>query len=225
MTATLFTVLISIIPVLSFAGDDKYVLKYSVTMDGQGIGSSKAVIEETGEGMVVTFGMKADVDVFGHSVKISSKLKHKFDVDGDLEKFAVAREGPMGKRKVKGERMGDGGYEITHKQKGKPKTTIIGPDEFDFHSADRRLFEGEVGSKHEYAVLVLGLGEVREVKVKILDREKRTVKGEQVDVVHFKAWGMEGSATEEWRTEHGVLVKSIIKTPLGKIVVELKDQN
>jgi len=171
---------------------------------------------------VVTIGMKAEMELFGKPMEMSSTIKQEFDADGKLVSFSSLKDGPKGKSKMSGELRDDGGYEITRKEKGKTEKVTVSPDEYDFHSSDPRMYAGKVGSKNKYTVLALGAGEVRKVTVKILGRETREIGGKQVEVTHFVAKGMDGSM-EEWRMDDGVLLKSKIKTPIGKIIVELEE--
>lgn len=209
---------------LAAAGDSQ-VLKYSVTVKGEKVGWSRAVVKDTSQGKVVNVIVKMKTKVLGQDFSMHTTMKTRYDDDGRAAYFESMHDSPRGQYEVTGKMTSSGGYEVVRVDKdGKTEKKTLSAKSFDVVSVEPALYDGSVGSKTKKKVLFTSSGEVKKVTVIVMGRSEKEVMGETTTVTHVKVKGFTGS-TEEWRTEEGVMVKSRISTPLGKIVVRLLGQS
>ncbi len=202
------------------AGDTSQVLDYTVKAKGEKIGWSKAVIEDTPEGRVVNVKVKIATEVLGQTVSMITGMKTVYDSKGLVSFFSSRSESPKGKLEIEAKRLKSGAYEIVRTKDGEAEKLVVSAKSFDVVSVDPAIFAGEVGSKKKMRMLFTSSGEIRKVSVTVLDRKEKLVMGETTTVTHFKVKGTKGTV-EEWRTPNGVLLRSNVGTPLGKIVIQL----
>ncbi len=69
-------------------------------------------------------------------------------------------------------------------------------------------------------MLFASSGKVRKTTMQILGRETRTILGKERTVTHYKLKAV-SNTLEEWRTDDGIIVKSLISFPMGKLTVKM----
>ncbi|MBW2262858.1 MAG: DUF3108 domain-containing protein [Deltaproteobacteria bacterium] len=199
----------------------KLVLEYSVKMNGESVGTSKAVLEDSASGRVLTLETKIKTTFMGMKVDMGGTTLVKYDGNGRALSFDISHHKPGQKIHATGSRS-DGGWDIERKKGKKTKKVRIEDSEYDRVSIEKALYAGKVGTKKKVRVLFAGQGKVKKATISILGREDAHVMGRDASLVHFKIKSSNGTV-EEWRLDDGILVKSRIHSPIGKILISLED--
>jgi hypothetical protein len=186
-------------------------LKYKVLMKGKKVGWANAFVNTSPETVKLTLKWKVKTKFAGMAVEMSSKTVVKYNAQGKATYFNIQGERPAGKIHTVGKRSGKG-YKITKYDGDKSEETFIDHKSYDCVSLEPALWSGKVGSKKNMRLLFAAKGEVGSATV--------TVMGREAQVTHYQVKAPLGSI-EEWRQDDGVLIKSIMKAPLGKIIIEL----
>jgi hypothetical protein len=179
------------------------------------------VLEDVGKGQKLTLETKITTTLWGAAVEMTNRSVIHYDGQGRCTSFDIRHEKPTGKVHSTGERA-KGGWDITIEEDGKKRTVRVEDDSYDRVSVEKGLWAGKPGTKVKKRVLFAGQGKVKKATIMILDRKTKTVLGEETEVTHFKIKSGYGTV-EEWRTSAGIIVKSRVYTPLGKILIKLKD--
>lgn len=207
---------------LALAGTvSSLVLEYSVKMGGTSVGTSKAVLDDTATGRILKLETEVETTFMGAKVKMGGKTIVKYDAKGRALSFDIEHHKPGEKIHARGVRADDG-WNIERKKGKKTKKVRIEDSQYDRVSIEKGLYAGEVGSKVKVRVLFAGQGKVKKATISILEREDAHVLGRDASLVHFKIKSSNGTV-EEWRLDDGVLVKSRIHSPIGKILITLQD--
>lgn len=196
------------------------VLDYSVSVDGAPAGTSQAVIKDKGKGRILTITTRIKTTFMGAVIKMSSKSRVRYDSNGRATAFDIHNKKPTGNIHVTGKRSGEG-WDIERTTGKKTRTIRIEDGTYDRVSLDADLWSGEVGSKAKIRVLMAGQGKVTKATVSVISRKKVQVLGREAEVTRFRIKSPAGSV-EEWRLDDGIIMKSKIKTPVGKILVKLE---
>ena len=200
----------------------RLVLDYSVKLDGESVGTSKAVIEYTEAGSTLELTTKIKTKVLGVEVKMGGTSIVQYDPDGHALSYDIKHYKPGTKIHTTGSRS-DGGWDIEARKGKKSKKIRVEDSEYDRISIEKELWAGKVGTKKKVRVLFAGQGKVKKATVWILGSEQAHVMGQDVSLVHFKIKSSNGTL-EEWRRDDAILVKSRIHAPIGKIMIALEDK-
>ena len=189
----------------------KKTLKYRVLMKGKKVGWANAFVSTSQENVKLTLKWKVKTKLAGMTVEMSTKTVVKYDDKKKVTYFNIQGERPTGKVHTVGKRT-NAGYKITKYDGDKAEETFIDHKSYDCVSLEPGLWSGKVGSKKKLRLLFAAKGEVGTATVTVLGRDAQ--------VTHYKVKASLGSI-EEWRQDDGVLIKSIMKAPFGKIIIEL----
>lgn len=213
--------LLALAPLVVAETATRLVLDYSVKMNGEPVGTSTAVLEDTAGGRTLTLETTIKTTFMGAKVEMGGTTLVRYDADGRALSFDIEHYKPGEKVHATGSRS-DGGWDIERTQGKKTKKVRIEKSEYDRVSIEMALYEGEVGTKKKVRVLFAGQGKVKKATISILGREEAHVMGRDASLVHFKIKSSNGTV-EEWRLDDGILVKSRVHAPIGKILITLKD--
>ncbi len=213
--------LLALAPLVVAGTATRLVLDYSVKMNGEPVGTSTAVLEDTADGRTLTLETAIKTTFMGAKVEMGGTTLVRYDADGRALSFDIEHYKPGEKVHATGSRS-DGGWDIERTQGKKTKKVRIEESEYDRVSIEKALYEGEVGTKKKVRVLFAGQGKVKKATISILGREEAHVMGRDTSLVHFKIKSSNGTV-EEWRLDDGILVKSRVHAPIGKILITLKD--
>jgi hypothetical protein len=197
----------------------KKTLKYKVLMKGKKVGWANAFIDTLPDFVKVTLTWKVKAKVAGMDVKMSSKTVAKYNAKRKVMYFNIQGERPKGTIHTVGKRSGNG-YSITTVDGDKSKQIFIDDKSYDCVSLEPALWSGPVGTTKKLRLLFAARGEVGSAAVSIIGREKKTLFGREAQVTHYKIKAALGSV-EEWRLDDGVLIRSYLSAPVGKITIEL----
>ena len=89
-----------------------------------------------------------------------------------------------------------------------------------YDEGDLSFLEGMNDALQDFERSLLREVEEEYPTIWILGREDKVLKGHETTVTHFKIKTGIGHV-QEWRTSENVMLKSIWKTPIGKIVIKL----
>lgn len=196
------------------------VLDYDVSMHGEKAGTSRAVIDDSASGRRLEITTEVETTFMGKKVQMTSRSVVNYDKDKRATSFDIRYEKPTGNIYAKGKRS-NSGWDITRKEGKKKKKIRIEDDTYDRVSLEPSLYAGEVGSTTKVRVLFAGKGKVKKATIIILGHKTKKVLGHETGVTHFRIKSGYGSV-EEWRMDSGVILRSKVKTPIGKILIVLK---
>jgi len=197
----------------------KQTLKYKVLMKGKKVGWANAFIDTSPEFVKVTLIWKVKTKLAGMDVKMSSKTVAKYNAKRKVTYFDIQGERPAGTVHTVGKRSG-GGYSITKYNGDKSEQIFIDDKSYDCVSLEPALWSGPVGSTKKLRLLFAARGEVGSAAVSIIGREKKVLFGREAQVTRYQIKAALGSV-EEWRLDDGVLIRSNVSAPIGKITIEL----
>jgi len=197
----------------------KQTLKYKVLMKGKKVGWANAFIDTAPDFVKVTLTWKVKTKVAGVDVKLGSKTVARYNAKKKVTYFDIQGERPAGTVHTVGKRSG-GGYSITTYDGGKAEQIFIDDKSYDCVSLEPALWSGPVGSTKKLRLLFAARGEVGSAAVSVIGREKKHLFGREAQVTHYKIKAPLGSV-EEWRLDDGVLIRSYLSAPIGKIIIEL----
>lgn len=197
----------------------KKTLKYRVLMKGKKVGWANAFVDTTAKNVKLTLKWKVKTKIAGIAVEMSSRTVVKYNDKKEVTYFNIQGERPTGNIHTVGKRSAKG-YTITKHEGDKTKEIFVDHKSYDCVSLEPDLWSGKVGSKKAMRLLFAAKGEVGKATVSILGREKKTLPDGETRVTHYKVKASLGSI-EEWRRDDGVLIKSVLTAPLGKIIIEL----
>ena len=203
------------------AAGGKTVLDYDVEMKGEKAGTSQAVIIDTAAGRRLEIRTEVKTTYMGVAFEMRSTTIIDYDLDRTALSFDIDNTKPTGDIRVTGQRSSSG-WDIVRIQGKKTKKVHIEHGSYDRVSIEPGLYGGEVGSKIKARVLLAGQGKVVKATISILGRETRKVLGRDQSVTHFRIKTSAGTI-EEWRLEDGVILKSKVKTPVGDILIALRE--
>jgi hypothetical protein len=204
----------------ALAGDvSPLKVKYSVHSGKEKIGWSKATIEHTPKGKVITITMSVDTEILGIPVAFTTRSSTRYDASDLVTSFTSYSETPRGDVDIEATRK-KGGFRVTRTLGEKTEKDWYPEESFDHVSVEPAFLEGEVGVQQKLRVLFTSSGKVRKTTMKILGRETRTILGEDRTVTHYRLKAVKNKL-EEWRTDDGIIVKSLISFPLGKLTVKM----
>jgi len=207
---------------LALAGTaSKLQLDYAVEFKGESAGTSRAVIESTPGGSTLKLETKIETTFMGAQVKMGGSTLVEYDGEGRALSFDIEHYKPGEKFHTTGSRS-DGGWDIEHIKGKKTKKLRIEDSAYDRLSIEKALYAGEVGSKEKVRVLIAGQGKVVKATISIISRKSTHALGRDASLVHFKIKSSNGTV-EEWRLDDGILVKSLVHAPIGKILITLED--
>ena len=218
----LLVLLLAAAPLAVAGAASKLVLDYSVKLDGDSVGTSKATLEYTDGGSTLKLVTRIKTTFMGAKVEMGGTTLIEYDDKGRALSFDISHYKPGEKVHATGSRTDGGGWDIERKKGKKTKKVRIEDSEYDRVSIEKALYAGEVGTKKKVRVLFAGQGKVKKATISVLGREDAHVMGRDASLVHFKIKSSNGTV-EEWRLDDGVLVKSRIHSPIGKILIKLKD--
>ena len=217
---TLLSAMLLLLATPVLAGDlSPLVVKYSVHSKSEKIGWSKATIKHTPKGKVIKIRMSADTKIMGVQVSFDSKTSARFDAKDRVTAFSNIAETPKGEVEIEGKRK-KGGFTVTRSVAGEKEEHWYPEGSFEHVSIEPAFLEGKVGTKKKLDVLFASSGKIRKTTMKILGREKRLILGEERTVTHYRLKAV-GNTLEEWRTDDGIIVKSLVSFPMGKLSVKM----
>ncbi len=204
----------------ALAGDiAPLVVKYSVHSNKDKVGWSRATIEQTPGGKVIKIRMSVDTKVMGIQVAFTTRSTASYDKSDRVTSFSSFSETPKGDVEVSAKRK-KGGFEVTRTLGESSEKDWYPEESFDHVSIEPAFLEGKVGVKKKLDVLFASSGKVRKTTLKILGRETRTILGEERTVTHYRLKAV-SNTLEEWRTDDGIIVRSLISFPMGKLTVKM----
>jgi hypothetical protein len=195
------------------------VLVYEASMDDEVVGWARAVHRNEAGGTSVRVTSSVKTSVLGIPVEIGTDSRVEYDGEHRAGWFDIEHEKPTGDIHVTGERTAEG-FVMTRVRGGDADEVFVSHEEYDHVSVEPTLWQGEVGSKEKARVLFAGKGEVGKATIRILDRQERTVLGREQTVTHVRISSSAGRV-DEWRLDGGIMVRSVLKTPIGRIFIEL----
>ncbi len=204
----------------ALAGDvSPLVVKYAVHSKGEKIGWSKATIEQKPDGKVITVRLSVDTEIMGMQVAFATRTTARYDADDRVTSFSSFAQTPRGDVQIKAKRK-KGGFKVTRSLAEETEESWYPAGSFDHVSIEPAFLQGKVGSKQNLDVLFASSGKVRKTTMQILGRETRTILGKERTVTHYKLKAV-SNTLEEWRTDDGIIVKSLISFPMGKLTVKM----
>ncbi|MFH1435268.1 MAG: DUF6134 family protein [Pseudomonadota bacterium] len=198
------------------------IYKYTLISNDKKVGHGKAVATDWEAGVKVRVTSRFEAKVLGVEVKVDSKTFIKYNHERRLTYYDIYSEGTLGTGRVVGKRKGKG-WDIKRTEKGKTKSIRIEDKDYEQNTYEPSLWSGKVGSKKTMIMFMAGQAKVNKATITIIGREKAVVQGHETNVTHYKVKGPKGEV-EEWRTDEGPLVKSIINSKLGEVKVRLVEK-